>query len=101
MANTINPINVAQINAALVTYANDTQVVAGLTELKAILTDENTKPYRCSKCGGVGTVTKDDYDNTIPAVYCDLCNGDGVTSAIYIRGINRATGKDTYTLPPQ
>ena len=87
----VHPINRAQITTALATYASDQTIVAGLTALDDLLKDE---PYKCTKCGGAKTVTTNDYGATIPEVFCDVCDGNGVTTALYSKTY---TGKATYT----
>ncbi len=93
----VHPINAAQITAALVTYASHTDICTQLTALKSILVEGKT--YKCTKCGGSGTITVVTSNDT----YCinndgtATCGGNGYTSSLLTQQ-QRNNGDGTITL---
>lgn len=75
-------VNVAQVNEALVTYASNETIVAGLTALKDELIAAVPEAAACVQCGGAqasGTITKS------AVVYvCPLCEGMTKTDGTYV-----------------
>lgn len=79
----VHPINIAQCQVALTTYAGNQTIVNGLNALIAALNTNNA--YKCSKCGGSGTIS----DATLTTIYCmnpgdssDTCLGNGVVPVL-------------------
>jgi Zn finger protein HypA/HybF involved in hydrogenase expression len=74
-------VNVAQINEALVTYAADETIAAGLTAMKVeILADIEGSP--CPQCGGAQATGK--ITESAVEYICPLCNGMTKTEGQYL-----------------
>jgi Zn finger protein HypA/HybF involved in hydrogenase expression len=75
-------LNVAQINEALVTYAADATITAGLDALKVDILAAIPGATNCPQCGGAqatGKITKSAVD-----YICPLCNGMTKTEGQYL-----------------
>jgi len=75
------PINTAQVNEALTTYASNSTITTGLNALKTALTDTTALPYKCNFCSGSGIDNAKTYKNaqtgnTVQLV-CPACGGNG------------------------
>lgn len=85
-------VNVAQVNEALVTYASNETIVAGLTALKVELLAAVPEASACVQCGGAqatGKITKS------AVVYvCPLCDGMTKTDGAYLPVFGELIGFD-------
>lgn len=75
-------VSVAQINEALVSYAQDQTITAGLEALKTAIIEAIPDAAACPQCGGASATGK----ITVGAVVyiCPLCEGMTKTEGIYL-----------------
>lgn len=73
-----SPINIAQINEALITYAASSVITDGLNELKNTILSGIDTPKDCVQCVATGKITVNAID-----YFCPLCGGNTKTSGQY------------------
>lgn len=84
----LTDLNLAQINKALVTYAQDQTTVAGLNAIKVTLEASIANYKDCPQCINLGHI-----DNG--ANICPLCNGMTKTQAQWAPVTGPVTGYQT------
>jgi len=88
-------VNVAQVDAALIEYAANEDIVTGLTALRAALIAAVPSAAACPQCGGAqatGKITKSAVDYV-----CPLCDGMTKTDGTYVPVYGTLLGYDKTT----